>query len=118
MTEIRSVDSIREDVYPTLLNTMKDSNWKNRVKMFDCILNFEKELGQEFINDPKILKLLTDSLTDRAFAVRQKSIETMKKLSERLGARWAEKTVFPKIMEFLSNKNYLLRQNALFGVKV
>lgn len=97
---------------------MKDENWKNRVKVLDCILNFEKELGQEFINDSKTLRLLTDSLADRAFAVRQKAIECIRKLAERIGARWAEKFVFQKLMDYLHNKNYLLRQNALFGVKV
>lgn len=112
------MDTIKEDVLPTLINTTKDPNWKNRAKVLDCILNFEKELGQDFINDPKVLKLVTDCLSDRAFAVRQKAIETIKKLAERLGARWTEKFVFSKVMDFLSNKNYLLRENALFGVKV
>lgn len=118
LTKIKSVEAIKEDVYPTLLHTTKDPNWKNRAKVLDCILNFEKELGQEFINDPKVLKLLTDSLSDRAYAVRQKAIETIKKLAERLGARWTEKYIFTKVMDFLTNKNYLLRENALFGVKV
>jgi hypothetical protein len=93
-------------------------NWKSREKVIDCILNFEKELGQEFINDPRIIRLLTDSLSDRAFAVRQKAIDCIRRLAERLGGRWAEKYVLPKVMEFVNNTNYLYRQNALFGVKV
>lgn len=102
-----------------LENARQDNkNWKNREKVIECILNFEKELGQDFINDPRILKLLTDSLSDRAFAVRQKAISCIQKLAERLGGRWAEKYVLPKLMSFMSHMNYLYRQNALFGVKV
>lgn len=81
-------------------------------------MNFEKELGQDFINDPRIIKLLTDSLSDRAFAVRQKAIDCIKRLAERLGGRWAEKYVLPKLMDFVNHSNYLYRQNSLFGVKV
>jgi hypothetical protein len=41
-----------------------------RVQTVETLLLFEKELGEDFINDRSILRLLGDRLTDRVYAVR------------------------------------------------
>jgi hypothetical protein len=42
----------------------------------------------------------------------------MQKLSHKIGSKWAEKNILPLLQGFMSNPNYLYRENALFGIKV
>lgn len=50
--------------------------------------------------------------------MRQNAIITIKKLSKKLGPKWCEKYALNMFQGFISNPNYLYRENALFGFKV
>jgi len=82
----------------------------------ETLLLFEKELGEDFINDKSILRLLMDRLSDRVYAVREATINTLKKMCQKLGPTWCEKQALPIICNFQTNTNYLYRLNFCFGL--
>lgn len=83
----------------------------------ETLLVFERELGTTFVNDKDIMALLNDSMSDKIFVVRQAAIETLKNLSKKLGATWAEKYAVPIIVSFQNNPTFLYRINFYFGAK-
>ena len=95
----------------------KDPSWRNRIKTLETMLNFQKELGREFINDPQIMEYLLSSWSDSVFVVRKAALETISKLTEKLGTLWCEKNILPAINIYMEQKNYLFRENALFGIQ-
>ena len=115
--QLISTKELTDMVRPVFIKSGKDSSWKNRIKILESLLTFQKELGTEFINDSQILNYLLGSWSDQVFAVRQATLEVIRKLSERLGTKWCERNILPAINAYMSNTNYLLRENALFGIK-
>ena len=114
------------------LDLGNDKNWCVRVQTVETLLLFEKELGEDFINDRSILRLLGDRLTDRVYAVRyfyfllyeifninrEATVDTLKKMCQKLGNAWCEKQALPIILAFQNNNNYLYRLNFCFGLVV
>lgn len=82
----------------------------------ETLLQFEKELGEDFINDKAIIRLLMDRLSDRIYAVRESTINTLKKMCQKLGQSWCEKQALPLICNFQTNQNSLYRLNYCFGL--
>lgn len=41
----------------------------------------------------------------------------IKKLCKKLGTSWTEKSALPMFTNYFNNKNYLYRENSLFGLK-
>jgi len=87
-----------------------------RVQTVETLLLFEKELGEDFINDKSILRLLMDRLSDRVYGVREGTLNTLKKMCQKLGPAWCEKQALPIICNFQTNQNYLYRMNYCMGL--
>lgn len=81
-------------------------------------MSLAREIGQDFVEDKLILGVMTKSLSDSVFLVRQTAIKTFVKLSELFGTKWAESVVLPIFNKFIGHPHYLLRENTLFGIKV
>lgn len=124
LTQVLPASTLIQSILPVFVDSAADKNWKNRVKVLEAMLIFEKELGSEFIEDKQVVKILNDALSDRVYSVRysrfirQSAIQTIKKLSKKLGQKWCEKYALQMYMSFINNPNYLYRENALFGLKV
>jgi len=115
LTTVLPANTLIQSVLPVFLDLGNDKNWNIRSQTVETLLLFEKELGEDFINDKSIIKLLMDRLGDRVFAVRQTTINTLKFMSAKLGTPWCEKQAIPIIINFYSNNNYLYRLNFCFG---
>jgi serine/threonine-protein phosphatase 2A regulatory subunit A len=73
-------------------------------------------MGEGFLNE-KFSKILIDWLSDRIYGVREAAIRCIRGLIDTLGSQWAEKQLFPKIIPFQSNPNYLHRMTLLFIIQ-
>lgn len=100
---------------PVFLDLGNDKVWQVRVQTVETLLQFEKELGEDFINDKAIIRLLMDRLSDRIYSVREATIGTLKKMCQKLGSAWCEKQALPLICNFQTNQNSLYRLNYCFG---
>lgn len=94
---------------PVFLDLGNDKSWNVRVQTVETLLLFEKELGEDFINDKSIIRLLMDRLSDKVYSVREATINTVKKLCQKLGNAWCEKQALSIITGFQANPNYLYR---------
>lgn len=115
LTQVLPASTLIQSVLPVFLDLGNDKNWNVRVQTVETLLLFEKELGEDFINDKSILRLVVDRLSDKVFSVRDATINTLKKLCQKLGSSWCEKQALPIIGNFQHNNNYLYRLNFCFG---
>jgi len=83
LTQVLPASTLIQSVLPVFLDLGNDKNWCVRVQTVETLLLFEKELGEDFINDKSILRLLGDRLTDRVYAVREATINTLKKMCQK-----------------------------------
>lgn len=70
LTQVLPASTLIQSVLPVFVDSAYDKNWKNRVKVLESMIIFEKELGSDFIEDKQVVKILTDSLSDRVYSVR------------------------------------------------
>jgi len=70
LTKVLPASTLIQSILPVFLESAGDKNWKNRVKVLESMINFEQELGSEFIEEKNVLKILTDSLSDKVYSVR------------------------------------------------
>lgn len=75
-------------------------------------MKIEEEMAfSEKLNNP-----LKNLLTDRVYSVRRATIVVIKKISKKLGVKWAEKNALAHFKALFDNSNYLYRMNYLFGI--
>lgn len=116
LTQVLPATTLIQSVLPVFQDLGNDKNWHVRAQTVETLQQFEKELGEDFINDKAILKLLVDRLQDKVFGVREATINTIKKMCQKSGSSWCEKQAQPLIMNFQTNPNYLYRLNYCFGL--
>mmetsp|Transcript_58471 Transcript_58471/g.81103 ORF Transcript_58471/g.81103 Transcript_58471/m.81103 type:complete len:197 (+) Transcript_58471:618-1208(+) len=113
ITKVIDLDSLSQSLLPALNDLAVDKNWRTRTSAVEFLGFFAKKMGANFFND-KFFKLLIDWLSDRIYGVREAAIACVKTLTQILGPQWAEKQLFPKIISFQNNPNYLHRMTILF----
>jgi len=57
-------------------------------------------------------------LVDNVYAIREAATTNLKKLVEKFGQEWAQKTVIPKVLAMARDPNYLHRLTTLFAINV
>lgn len=132
LTKVIDLDSLSSSLLPALNELAVDKNWRTRAAVVEFLPFFAQKMGENFLND-KFSKILIDWLSDRIYGVRYNSsglskslnisirdaaIRCIKNLIDSLGSQWAEKQLFPKIIPFQSNPNYLHRMTLLFIIQV
>lgn len=70
LTQVLPASTLIQSILPVFVDSAADKNWKNRVKVLESMLIFEKELGSDFIEDKQVVKIMNDSLSDRVYSVR------------------------------------------------
>ena len=117
LTKVIDLDSLSSSLLPALNELAVDKNWRTRAAVVEFLPFFAQKMGENFLND-KFSKILIDWLSDRIYGVRDAAIRCIKNLIDSLGSQWAEKQLFPKIIPFQSNPNYLHRMTLLFIIQV
>jgi len=116
LTQVIDFDSLSQSLLPALNELAVDKNWRTRAAVVEFLPFFAQKMGEGFLND-KFSKILIDWLSDRIYGVREAAIKCVKSLIEILGSQWAEKQLFPKIIPFQSNPNYLHRMTLVFIIQ-
>lgn len=70
LTQVLPASTLIQSILPVFVDSASDKNWKNRVKVLESMLIFEKELGSDFIEDKQVVKIMNDGLSDRVYSVR------------------------------------------------
>lgn len=70
LTQVLPPQTLIQSVLPVFVESAADKNWKNRIRVLQCMINFEQELGTEFVEDKQVMKILAESLADRVYSVR------------------------------------------------
>lgn len=61
--------------------------------------------------------MLLDCLSDSTYAIREHSMETINELGIVFGPEWVEREIFPTLVSFENNENYLFRQIPLIAFR-
>ena len=77
----------------------QDTKWRVRLAIIEYMPLLAGQLGVEFF-DEKLNSLCMTWLIDHVYAIREAATNNLKKLVEKFGTEWAQKTVIPKVMLF------------------
>lgn len=61
--------------------------------------------------------MLLEWLADSIYTIREKTMQTITELGHIFGPDWVEKEIFPKLVSFENNENYLFRQIPLIAFR-
>lgn len=77
----------------------QDTKWRVRLAIIEYMPLLAGQLGVEFF-DEKLNSLCMTWLIDHVYAIREAATNNLKKLVEKFGTEWAQKTVIPKVLLF------------------
>jgi serine/threonine-protein phosphatase 2A regulatory subunit A len=116
ITKVIDIESLSQSLIPALTELAVDKNWRTRSNAVEFLPIFARKMGEDFFNE-KFSKILIDWLMDKVFGVREAAVRCVKALTELLGPIWAERHLFPRILQMKENTNYLHRMTPLFCVQ-
>lgn len=134
---------LSQSLLPAIVELAEDSKWRVRLAIIEYMPLLAGQLGVEFF-DEKLNSLCMTWLVDHGkllllsflvvflhvmvswyviclisvYAIREAATLNLKKLVEKFGPDWAQKTVIPKVLAMSRDQNYLHRMTCLFCINV
>ncbi len=116
MNSVIPLDQMLDQFLPILKLLLSDEDWKIRENTVYCLPLIFFKIENESTFKKELIQPFRELLVDKIFSVRRAIIIVIKKISKKLGQRWAEKQGLNLFHELLDNQNYLYRMNYLFGI--
>lgn len=70
LTKVLPPSSLVGSIIPVFVELANHRSWKIKVKALESVVEFEKQLGTDFISDKGVLVVIAESLSDRVYSVR------------------------------------------------
>lgn len=105
-----SLMELSSTILDSISELIRDSNWRVRQDVVALLPNLLNSIGFEREETNELCMTCLQMLSDSVYAVRMSVVDTIEKLVELQGYKWAQTKLMPTITELQSSQNYLIRQ--------
>eukprot|EP00057_Strongylocentrotus_purpuratus_P007987 XP_011662461.1 PREDICTED: serine/threonine-protein phosphatase 2A 65 kDa regulatory subunit A alpha isoform isoform X3 [Strongylocentrotus purpuratus] len=117
VNKVIGITQLSQSLLPAIVELAEDNKWRVRLAIIEYMPLLAGQLGVEFF-DEQLNKLCMAWLVDNVFAIREAATNNLKKLVEKFGTAWAQRTIIPHILGMSRDSNYLHRMTCLFCMNV
>ena len=105
LNKVLNVDSIIQGIIPSFIEISSNKSWRVRIQIMDVIPILSKILDKNNFM-ANIFPICISSLTDPVFAIREETINLLKKLYKDLKSEEFENKIIEKLNEMIKSTSY------------